>query len=173
MISRQLSKLLWRLKFFFGIWLGHWMKRWHLYTYHLNRSLPVIFYNESALIHTFNESQKYLHHFMSSFLYHETLFMTNFSMEWKYMYTLPMRLKRISWMISPLCTSLLVELKAGSQIKRSDLIDCLNRFNQDSDNDISASDEIICIWVIFISLPGYWEYKYVMRCILRKAYSLT
>ena len=25
---------------------------------------------------TFNELQKYLHHFMNSFLYHETLFMT-------------------------------------------------------------------------------------------------
>lgn len=76
-------------------------------------------------------------------------------------------------MISPLYASLLVEYKAGSEIKRSDLIACLNGFNQDCDNDISNSDEIICLWVIFIGLPGDWEYKCVMRCVLRKAYSLT
>lgn len=48
-------------------------------------------------------------------------------------------------MISPLYTSLLVEYKAGSETKKSDLTACLNQFNQDSHNGIPTSDEIVCL----------------------------
>lgn len=89
------------------------------------------------------------------------------------MQTLPMKLQRLSGMISPQYTSLLVEHKAGSEIKRSDSIACLHRSSEDCDNDISTLDEIICLRVTFLGVPGYCEYTYIMRCILRDAYSLT
>lgn len=89
---------------------------------------------------------------MNSFLYHETLFMTvtsvwSYSMDWKYICILfPWGSKELSLMISPLYTSLLVERKA--EIKKSDLIACLNQFNQDCDNGIPTSDEMNCLWVV-------------------------